>query len=70
MRRTVNKRIPTRVRIVNAAFGADGKPTLFRGIVMSGAAIVASTRNVRNQHVCACLAAALQASYDTAQRAK
>lgn len=66
----MNKRIPTRVRVINAAFGADGKPTLFRGIVMSGAAMVASTRNVRNRHVCACLAAALQASYDTAQRAK
>lgn len=66
----MSKRIPTRVRILNAAFGADGKPTLFRGIVMSGATMIASTRNVRNKHVCACLAAALQASYDTAQRAK
>lgn len=64
------KRVPSRVRILNAAFDASGKPTLFRGIVMSGATMVASTRNVRNKHVCACLAAALQAAHDTAQRAK
>lgn len=66
----MTKRIPTRVRILDAAFDASGKPTLFRGIVMSGTTMVASTRNVRNKHVCACLAATLQSAYDTAQRAK
>lgn len=59
----------TRVRILKAAFGADGKPTLFRGVVMSGAKAVASTGNVRCPHACLCLAEALRTAHNVAQRA-
>ena len=58
----------TRVRILKAAFGADGKATLFRGVVMSGAKVVASTSNVRCPHACLCLAEVLRSAHNVAQR--
>lgn len=60
----------TRVRVIKAAFGADGKPTLFRGLVMSGAKVVASTTNMRNEMACLCIAEALRATHNAAQRAR
>jgi hypothetical protein len=65
----MNQRV-TRVRILRVAYGADGKPTLFRGVVMSGAKVVASTSNVRDSAVCLCLAEALQSTYNVAQMAR
>lgn len=66
----MKKRINTRIRIIRAAHGPDGRPTLFRGIVMSGATVVASTSNVRDSAVCLCLAEALQTAHRVAQRAQ
>lgn len=62
------KRISTRIRILNAGHGPDGRPNLFRGIVMSGATVVASTSNVRDKAVCACLAEALQSAHRVSER--
>ena len=62
------KPIITRVRILRAGHGVDGRPNLFRGIVMSGAKVVASTSNVRDGAVALCLAQALESSYRVAQR--
>ncbi len=59
-----------RVRVLKAAFGPDGKPTLFRGIVMSGAKVVASTANMRNEMACLCIAETLRATHNAAQRAR
>ncbi len=59
----------TRIRLLNAAHGADGKPTMFRAVVMHGAKVVASTSNMRNQIACLCVAETLQATYHVAQRA-
>lgn len=58
---------PTRVRILKVAFGADGKPTMWRGIVMSGAKVVASTGNMRNEAACLCIAETLCATYNATQ---
>lgn len=62
------KPIITRVRILHAAHGADGKPTMFRGIVMQGAKVVASTANLRSRHACVCVAETLRAAHNVAAR--
>lgn len=62
------KPMVTRVRLLRAAYGADGKPSLYKGIVMSGAKVVASTSTIRDAAVCLCLTQALEASYRVAQR--
>lgn len=60
----------TRIRIVDAAYGPDGRPTIFRGIVMQGAKMVASTANMRNKAACLCIAETLRATYNVSQRAQ
>ncbi len=68
--RNVMSRATTRVRILKAAFGADGKPTMWRGIVMSGTKVVASTSNMRNEAACLCIAETLRATHNATQRAR
>lgn len=60
----------TRIRVIDAAFGPDGRPTIFRGIVMHGAKMVASTRSMRNKQACLCIAETLRATYNVSQRAQ
>ena len=58
----------TRIRLLTAEHGVDGRPSLYKGIVMSGAKVVASTSNIRDAAVCLCLTQALESSYRVAQR--
>lgn len=60
----------TRIRLIKAAFGADGKPSMYRAVVMSGAKAVASTSNVKDAQVALCLAEALRAAHNVSQRAQ
>ena len=59
----------TRIRLLSAAFGADGKPTMWKAVVMNGASVVASTSVMRNERACLCIAETLRATYNVAQRA-
>lgn len=59
----MKKQIVTRIRILRAS------PTMYRGIVMHGAKMVASTANHSDSAVCARLASALESVYKVAQRA-
>lgn len=59
----------THTRVLDAAYGPDGKATIFRGIVMQGAKMVASTINMRNKQACLCITETLRATYNVSQRA-